>query len=364
MFHPGRLGLARRRRGLTQIGFAEAVGVTRLTIHRYEAGDVEPPRESLEKLAKVLKFPVQFFFGPDLDEPNENSASFRGLTAMTARERDAALAAGALAFLLDDWVHARFDLPTVDLIDLGGEDSTLAANALRQKWSIGVRPVKNMVHLLEAKGVRVFSLVEETRSVDAFSLWRNAKPYVFLNTIKSTEHSRFDAAHELGHLVLHKHGGPRGKEAEEEANRFASAFLMPAADLKASAPKTSNVRQLLALRKRWGVSAFALNYALHKASCLSDWQYRQFAIQLTSLGYRQAEPGGLPAEKSVVWQKVFDALRREKITKHEIAAELSLPVFEVENLVFRLASMLTLEGGGSGSGKGRAELRIVSNDNT
>lgn len=82
----------------------------------------------------------------------------------------------------------------------------------------------------------MFSLVEETRSVDAFSVWRSNKPYIFLNTVKTAEHSRFDAAHELGHLVLHKHGGPGGRAAEDEANRFASSFLMPSADVRARIP--------------------------------------------------------------------------------------------------------------------------------
>lgn len=58
-----------------------------------------------------------------------------------------------------------------------------------------------MIHLLEAHGVRVLSLTQECREVDAFSLWLQ-QPFVFLNTQKSGEHSRFDAAHELGHLPL------------------------------------------------------------------------------------------------------------------------------------------------------------------
>jgi hypothetical protein len=45
---------------------------------------------------------------------------------------------------------------------------------------------------------------------------------------------RFDAAHELGHLVMHGHERPLpGPEAEREANQFASAFLMPRADVVA-----------------------------------------------------------------------------------------------------------------------------------
>ena len=54
----------------------------------------------------------------DVDEPSTDAASFRSLTAITASERDAALAAGSVAFLLSDWVEQRFDLPTADLVDL------------------------------------------------------------------------------------------------------------------------------------------------------------------------------------------------------------------------------------------------------
>jgi hypothetical protein len=82
-----------------------------------------------------------------------------------------------------------------------------AALYLRQNWGLGERPIPNMLKLLEAKGVRVFSLAENTKAVDAFSVWRNGLPYVFLNIAKSAERSRFDASHELGHLVMHKHGG-------------------------------------------------------------------------------------------------------------------------------------------------------------
>lgn len=94
---------------------------------------------------------------------------------------------------------------------------------------LGEAPIANMVHLLETKGVRVFSLVEDCHELDAFSTWLDGTPFVFLNTRKSAERSRMDAAHELGHLVLHRVGRPQGKEAEEEATRFGAAFLMPRA---------------------------------------------------------------------------------------------------------------------------------------
>jgi Zn-dependent peptidase ImmA (M78 family) len=81
---------------------------------------------------------------------------------------------------------------------------------------------------LEAHGVRVFLLPVDSASVDAFSVWHQETPFVFLNPMKSGERGRMDAAHKLGHLTLHGHGVPRSRQVELEADRFASAFLMPA----------------------------------------------------------------------------------------------------------------------------------------
>ena len=152
-----------------------------------------------------------------------------------------------------------------------------------------------MIHLLEAKGVRVFSLVEETRSVDAFSVWRSNKPYVFLNTMKTAEHSRFDAAHELGHLILHKHGGPKGRTAEDEANRFASSFLMPSADVRARMPIVYGLDHIIREKVRWKVSAAALTYRLRQLRLTSEWENRQLCIQIARNGYRLPAKAASPA---------------------------------------------------------------------
>ena len=356
MFTPGRLSLARKRRRLTKKGLAKALGITPHTVLRYESGDITPPDDVAAKIAKILAFPVEFFCCDDVDEPPADAASFRSLTAMSAKERDAALAAGSLAFLLSDWVEQRFDLPEVDLIELAGEEPDVAARSLRQEWALGERPIKNMVHLLEAKGVRVFSLAENTRTVDAFSMWRLDRPFLFLNMLKTPEHSRFDAAHELGHLVLHKHGGPKGRKAEDEANQFASSFLMPTSDVLATIPQIHTINQVIQAKKRWSVSVLALIHRLHRVGVMSPWQYRMFCIQATELGYRNAEPFGIVREQSVVWQKVLTALWRERVTKKEIANALHVPVHEIENLLFGLANMLSHDA----VEKPQRDLRLIS----
>ena len=333
MFSPNRLSIARKRRKLTRKELALRANLSFVTITRLEQ-EGNPDPYTIERLSGVLGFPVNFFYADDIDELDKASASFRSMKAMTARERDAALSVASLAYALSDWVGHTFNLPAVDIPDFGQESSPeTAAMRLRSHWGLGEKPVGNIIKLLESKGVRVFSLCEETRNVDAFSCWRDNTPYIFLNTLKTAERSRFDALHELGHLVLHRHGGGQGREAEKEANAFASFFLMPTADLIAHLPFITSLNQLIRLKKRWGVSVTALAYRLNKSGAMTDWQYRTFCIQMNQ-NYGMSEPAGLERETSYIWATLLRELWNDGVTKETIANELSIPIIELENLVF------------------------------
>lgn len=336
MFKPSRLALARMRRRFSSRILAEKAGISPVTLSRIENDRQEPDEDTIAKLIRILQYPREFFYLDDIDGVDAEAASFRSLTAMSARERDAALASGVLALELADWMKKHFNLPDPDLIDLKYEsDPARAARVLRQHWGIGEKPIGHLIKLLETKGIRVFSLAENTRNVDAFSYWRNGEPYIFLNTLKTTERSRFDAAHELGHLVLHTHGGPQGREAEHQANLFASSFLMPEADLLACLPYVTSLNELLQAKKRWGVSVSALAYRLHKLGRLTDWQYRSFCIQIAR-EYGDSEPSSMPRERSAIWQMVLTDMWREGVTRHHIADELHLPRDEMDTLLFGL----------------------------
>lgn len=334
MFNVERLELARKRGRYTAKSLAEKAGISPVTLSRIVNKKQEPDDATVAALVRTLSYPFEFFFKDEPPKIQTEAASFRSLSTMTARERDAALAAGELAFELMDWVKDRFSLPEPDLLDLGPkheQDPAATARMVRQYWAIGEKPIGSIIKLLESKGVRVFSLSEETKNVDAFSCWRGEEPFLFLNTLKSTEHSRFDAAHELGHLILHKHGGPKGREAETEANQFASALLMPHADLLSRIPFVSSTKQIVAAKKRWGVSAVALAYRLNKLGRMTEWQYIQVNRQ-----YRTNEPKPMPPERSAVWKMVLSELWRERVSRGHIARDLALPVEEVTNLLFGL----------------------------
>jgi Zn-dependent peptidase ImmA (M78 family) len=333
-FNPSRLGIARKRQKLNKKQLADRIGVDLRTTVRWEQCQTEPTSENLDALVAELGFQKPFFFSEDIDEPISENTSFRSQTSMTASERDAALAAGQIGFEISDWVVKRFDLPETQLPDLHLFDPESAAQMLRQEWGLGEKPISNMIQLLESKGVRVFSLAENTTHVNAYSLWRKQVPYVFLNTFKSAESSRFDAAHELAHLVLHQEGGVTGRAAEEQANHFASAFLMPRADILGEIPFIHDLNQLIKDKKRWRVSLAALNYRTHQLNLTTDWKYRGFCIQIIKNGFNKNEPQGIEREKSVVWDRVLKTLWTEKTTPTDIASQLHLPESELSDLLF------------------------------
>lgn len=364
MFTPSRLQLARTRRGYTKKRLAERVGVTSRSITGFESGEYAPDDETIELIAATLRFPVAFFEGDDLEEAVADAVSFRSMSRMTAAQRHAAIGAGTLAYAFHDWIRARFRLPEPNVPKLGpGVDAETAAEIVRTEWGLGSGPISNVVHLLEAHGVRVFSLAEDSRDVDAFSVWRGGVPFVFLNTKKSAEHSRLDAAHELGHLVMHtQHGGPQGKEAEQEAQRFGAALLMPATRLRATMSPWPSVSDLIEQKGPWKVSVAALNYRLHELGVISDWHYRTLCIDIAKRGYRANEPRPIPRETSQVLSKVFTALRKEGIGKAEIATELDLYPEELDNFVFHLALLPVTRApaAGTGSGpRGRPRLDVI-----
>jgi Zn-dependent peptidase ImmA (M78 family)/DNA-binding XRE family transcriptional regulator len=350
MLSPSRLAIARKRQGWTIARLAEQTGLSTRSISLYENGHQEPSEETLRQLARVLQVSPDFLSGPDLDEIPVDAVSFRALSKMTARQRDRALGAGRIALLINDWIDARFELPEVDIPTLTGYDPESAAQVVRARWGLGERPVANLLHLLEAHGVRVFSLTADNNQLDAYSLYWHGQPFVFLSTAKSGERGRFDAAHELGHLVLHgEHLVPSRPTAEAEANRFASAFLMPRASVLAQGLRDATPARILQAKQVWKVAAMALTHRLFELSLLTDWGYRAACVQLSQWGYRRTEPKGIPRESSQLLEKVLRSMRDRGETLGTVAAAVGIRPGELQAHFFGL-TLTVLPGGRSQPG--------------
>lgn len=339
-YNPERLRFARERRGLTKKALAETAGLDSKTITVYESDDKNstPTLSSLEKLAQALGYPISFFQKDDALELKADAVSFRAATKLSKKNEYAAIRAGELAKELNHWLESQFSLPAnatpaFEPEDFG--DPSTAAAMLRQQWQLGERSISNMVHLLESKGIRVFSLAENCLDVDAFSFWEGNTPYILLNTMKSPERSRFDAAHELGHLVMHKFAENKGPEAERQANQFASEFLMPESSAKSILRPWPTLQQLIQQKKNWKVSLAALVRRSYDLGFSTDWHYRQLSIQLAKQGFRTQEPEGLQErESSLLLEKVFNALRTRGISQKDVLEQLGWPLDELKALTF------------------------------
>ncbi len=385
MFNPSRLTLARQRRKMTKKALAAGVGVTPRMVTAYEAGESEPT-STLGRLASVLGFPVGFF---SLDDPPgvaADGASFRSLSKMTAGQRHAATAVGDIAIEFSRWLDRNFslpepDVPDLDLQDFGFEGSSVdgwerdlraspharsaveeASQELRRGWGLGEHPISNVMHLAESRGVRVFSLSGLGREIGAFAIWDSGRPLILMNTLKSAEGCRWDLAHEIGHLALHQHGSPQGREAESEANLFASALLMPAAAMIASAPRHASPRAIHQAKKAWGVSAMAYTRRLFRLGLITDWHYHSICRQLSADGYRLEEKdSNRPRETSLLLRKVAQSIRQTGGSVDDVARSMGLFRSELDDLLFGLI-MTGVDGSGTSASRSKPErprLRLV-----
>lgn len=335
MFNPTRLRLARQRLGLTLTKLAENSGVSLRSLTNYENGKLAPSEDNLLKLAQAVHVPNAFFERDNIEAIPVSAVSFRKLSRTSSARRDAVLAGASLTVEFFSAIESRFKLPASDLPSFDKLSPEQAAELVRRRWRLGDLPISNMVHLIESKGVRVGALRHEYSDIDAFCFFRDGTPYIILNTSRSAERQRFDAAHELGHLILHSEqemDPSTSKEREAEANHFAASFLMPRSAVLAQSMSGASLERILAARAFWRVSAMAMTHRLHELHLLTDWQYRALCISLSDRGYRSAEPGGMVPETSLLLRKVMFG-SASRISVREAALDLDLYQDDIRDLV-------------------------------
>jgi Zn-dependent peptidase ImmA (M78 family) len=352
---PSRLVEARIAQRLNQSELAEAVGVSRQAISSYELGVKSPEPATMRAIGQQLDQPISFFtreapatFGPA-------SANFFRKLGPDTKRRNLACEVYAnwlsqTAYAFDHLVnYPEPDLPSFEPA-LGArrytdEEIESAAEAVRQHFGLGLGPITNVVRLLETWGIIVCRVEIAGQNIDAFSFWRGPRPFVFLASDKnSAARSRFDAAHELGHLVLHRWVGVEEiedkaalKEIEGEADRFAGAFLLP----RKSFPNEVYSPRLMAfvdLKRRWRVAIQAMIYRCKDLGIFDEHQVTNLYKQISFKGWRRAEPldgpNGLALEQPLLLSKVAElVLTNGRLQADELQTTLGLSAAWIERLI-------------------------------
>jgi len=352
VFDGRRLTLARTFRGLRKNELAQLLGVTPAAVGQFENGHTRPSPETLAQLTLAVGFPLGFFeTGRPSFPVSEERFQFRSLKAATKLARVRVLARVELLAELVSMLEAYVELPPVDLpnvstTDLESGDMNAITSRLRLEAALGLGPLDNAVGFLELRGCIVTRLRAETREVDAFSGWVGQRPFVVLSADKSdTARSRFDAAHELGHLLLHHDVDSDNEELEFQAHAFASAFLMPKESLLRELPRRLDWGRLIELKLRWRVSLAALLRRARDLGALSEFTYRRAMVQMSSWGWRVNEPGevGAAEQPTLLHDSLLLLERGLGISSDDVCEALRVSPRDLELLVGESPVRLRLE---------------------
>ena len=360
-FVGARLTEAREARGITAAGLGELLGVSRQSIYQYENDQQTPHPDTFHQIYTKLNLPAAFF----LRSPQNHEASpvyFRCLSSTSASER--IKSERKIHWLFDIFsFSAKFvDMPSVNLpkIDLpqdptaiGEEQIEQAAVTTREHWKKGIGPIANIVRLLENNGIAVSRMTLESQKQNGFSKWINGRPFIVLAADKNcAARSRFDAAHELGHLILHRcvdreklSNKPFFNMIETQAHRFAAAFLLPAQSFAADYT-LPNLEQFRMLKEKWNCSIAMMIMRSEQLGFISEEQKQALFISYTRRDWRQREPldSTTPVEQPQLLQKAFNLLLENNVkTAEDIVSSLPYARTDIEDLANLGPQYLSLE---------------------
>jgi Zn-dependent peptidase ImmA (M78 family)/DNA-binding XRE family transcriptional regulator len=338
-FDGRRLTLARQLAGLRKSELAARLDKSATAVAAWEAGAKRPTAATVAKLALSLSVEPGFFVVRPADiAAFSTTPHFRSLRSTTQLARDQAFAYGQLAVDIAQTLERHVELPERDVpsvpvaaTDLSTDAPEQAARQIREAWALGCGPIKHVVRLLENHGVLVVFSPPQAASVDAYSFDSRLRPVVILNPVKHDYYrQRFDAAHELGHLVMHADAEPGGRIVEDQAHRFAAELLTPATEIRDALP-TSMGRNawttLGRLKEQWGVSIQALLFRARRLGRLGDVSYRNAMTTISSKGWRRDEPGLVTLlEQPSLLPRAVELLRQEGINSDTLVEECRVPI--------------------------------------
>ena len=305
-FVGARLTEAREARGLTLTSLAQLVNVNVASISQYEHGRQSPSPEVMEAICDKLNFDVRFFQKPSVDHQTD-CINFRSNSSATKTARTKAGRRFGWAKEINWYLREYLDMPALNIpvFSLPAPENIISeqieevAEQCRVFWQLGLEPIEDVVLVLENNGVVIVRTMLEAETLDAFSQWcmQDGTPYIVLGSDKgSAVRSRFDAAHELGHLLLHRNVESRKinnaathRLMEQQAHRFAAAFLLPAKTFtdEVWAP---TLEGFSSMKKYWKASIGTMISRCEQLEILSEEQARRCWIGMGRKGWRTQEP--------------------------------------------------------------------------
>ena len=329
-FNGERLNIARVFRNMTVSDLAEQVGVTKQAISQFEKNQSSPKPDVLFQFVCILGFPKEFFFEKDECKVKVENTFFRALSTtknldLKTQETKTEMIIRIYNFLNKYLNFPDLDIPEIDMDKFNSVEDI--AIYLRGYWGLGDSPIDNMVSLLEKKGIVVSAIVVDNRKIDAFTQvheLEQEKQYcvVLGNDKQSMVRRNFDAAHELGHIILHNKyekveelSKEEFKQIEDEANNFAAAFLLPKNSFFLDLKDANNLDAYVKLKKKWKVSISAMIMRSKQLGRINNNQYQYLMKQISARKWRISEPFDdiWELQRPILFKKSIKVLKENKV---------------------------------------------------
>lgn len=353
-FIGARLREAREARALTASALARLLRMTRQAVSQYENDVDSPSPEVMKRICDYLQLPDYFFLREFVPLPR-GTRFYRSLSSFTKIARTMAdrryeWLRRSVAFFRESVEFPVVNIPDYELPSkpqlISNEMIESLAAEIRQHWNLVKIPIRNVIKLLEANGIIVGQDAFDAEALDGFSEWApdDGTPYVIINTDKqSAARERLNAAHELGHLILHRHIKPElftqkqeHKLIEDQAFLFAEAFLIPAEKFAEEFYDVS-LDPLIAMKRKWKVAIGMMIKRAENLDLISREQARELFVKRTRNGWQIKEPldDELEMERPVLLAKAIDLLLKEDVvSRDEILWELPYdPSIDIESLL-------------------------------
>lgn len=258
--------------------------VSKMTISRYEKGEILPSGTHLIALANALGKSYDYFVRPITFQLD--AVHFRKKSNVTVKETKRI--EQEITERLENYIELEEicdessdeKLPIYEISSI--DDVVAAAEDLRKKWDVGKNGIANVVDLLECHGVKVIE-IDAPDSFDGLSSMVCGKipTIVLAYQKKHSERKRLTALHELGHLVLKFDDKIVEKKQETLCNRFATEMLLPEKELKEILGKDLSdyiFSEVRSVQKRYGISFDAIMYKMKECGIISEKRYVGYRI--------------------------------------------------------------------------------------
>ncbi|CCD28835.1 putative phage-related DNA-binding protein [Candidatus Glomeribacter gigasporarum BEG34] len=348
-FERERLSQVLAVRRLSQMQLASMVGVSPSTVSKWRSGRQAPEGNALERLAHVVNVAPEWFTrapSAKLSTPlfRSNLSAHAAARAMLNARLEWAQ---EIALMFSEFVdYPALHLPVrsyTEPEEIAPDEIESAACECRDLWRIGQAAIPDLALAIEGAGVILIREITGVAQIEGLSAWSEAlgQPFIFLSADKDNGYrSRFDLAHELGHLILHRSmtrsaERDRHKQLEKQAHYFAGAFLLPAQTLANEVRIPVTLDDLLLLKRRWGVPVGALIKRLRALEILDEAAEQTLFKRRSVRWGAKSEPGDgdrLPEQPRLL-RRTLDLLVEENILPlNSIPRQIGLSVRDIEML--------------------------------